>query len=129
MEQEDVAWLCAPFPHDRPITQTGAVIGLENPREAGFLPGAEIVGRVHMQDTAAFVRLGLTAGFDLDGLSDLASHAVRVAHDEIALVFGAGLEIENRTGETVRDSVVEVLAAAVNIFATDADERKRVAPL
>src|SRR2546430_17701440 len=54
---------------------------------------------------------------------DRGSATVRVTHHEIAFVFGAGLEIEDRAGETVRDSVIEVLAPAVNIFATDADER------
>ena len=81
-----------------------------------------------MQDTAALVGLGLSAGLDPDGLSGLASDAVRVSHHEMAFVFGAGLEIEDRAGETVGDGVVEVLAPAVNIFATDADQGERVAP-
>src|SRR5207247_5570942 len=37
-------------------------------------------------------------------------------------------EIEDRAGETVRDSVIEVLAPTVNIFATDADEGESIPP-
>jgi hypothetical protein len=81
-----------------------------------------------MQDTSAIVWLGLSAGFDPYGLSGLATDSVRVAHHEMAFVFGPGLEIEDRAGETVGDSVVEVLATAVNIFATDADEGESLPP-
>ena len=82
-----------------------------------------------MQDSAAIVLLWLSASFDLDHLSRLASDSVRVTHHEIAFVFGPGLKIEDRAGETMGDTVVEVLPPAVNIFATDADKRKSVAPL
>src|SRR5262249_18370229 len=53
MEQENVTRLRAAFPDDRPVTQTGAVVGLQNAREARFLARAEIVRRVNMQSTAA----------------------------------------------------------------------------
>jgi hypothetical protein len=129
MDQENVARSCAAFPDDGPIAQAGAVVGLEDCGEAGFLTRAKIVGRVNVQDTAGLVEFGLSAGFDLDGLSGLTSDTVRVSHHEIAFVFGPGLEIEDRTGEPLGDSVVEVLPPTVNIFATDADEWEGVAPL
>ena len=75
-----------------------------------------------MQDTATIVRLGFSPSFDPDGLSGLARDSVRVTHHEMAFVFGPGLEIEDRSGETMWDRVIEVLAPAVNIFATNADE-------
>ena len=81
-----------------------------------------------MQDTAAVVRLRFVARCDLDGLSGLAGDSVRVTHHEIAFVFGAGLEIEDRAGETMGDSVVEVLTPTVNIFATNAEEGESLPP-
>src|SRR5262249_20668882 len=95
MEQENVTRLRAAFPDDRPVTQTGAVVGLQNAREARFLARAEIVRRVNMQSTAAIVGLGLSAGLDLDGLNRLAGDAVRVDHHKLAFVFRAGLKIED----------------------------------
>jgi hypothetical protein len=122
MDQKNVARSCAAFPDDGPIAQPGPVVGMEDSGEAGFLTSTKIVGRINVQDPTSLVGFGFSAGLDLDALSGFTGDSVRVSHHEIAFVFGAGLEIEDRTGEPLGDSVVEVLSPTVNIFATDADE-------
>ena len=58
----------------------------------------------------------------------LAGGAVGVGELEPALVLGAGCEIQDGAGEAVGNGVVEILAAAVDVLAADADQRERVAP-
>ena len=66
--------------------------------------------------------------FTRDGVGGLAGGAVRVGQLEPALVLGAGLQIQDAAGEAVGNGVVEILAAAVDVLAADADQRQRVAP-
>ena len=47
---------------------------------------------------------------------------------EPALVFGAGLEIQDRTGEAVGNGLVEILAPAINVFTANAEQRESIAP-
>ena len=81
-----------------------------------------------MQDPPAIEWLRLVASFHSNGLRGFASDSVRIGHHELALVFRAGLEIQDRARETLRDGVVEVLAPTVNLFATDSDKGESLAP-
>ena len=129
VDEQGIAGLGAALPHDGPVAEAGAVVGLQDAGEGRLLPRAEVVGRVDVQGAAARVGLGLSAGADLDDLRGLAGDAVRVGHHEAALVLGSGGEVENAAGKAMRDGVVEVLLAAIDVLAADPHERHALFPV
>ena len=58
----------------------------------------------------------------------LAGGSIRIGELELALVLGAGLEIEDGSGKTVRHRVIEILPAPINPFTSDTQQRKRLTP-
>ena len=129
VDEQRIAGLGAALPDDGPVAEAGAVVGLQDTGEGGLLAGAEVVGRVDVQGAAALVGLGFGAGADLDELRGLAGDAVGVGHHEAALVLGAGGQVQNAAGKAVRDGVVQILFAAIDVFAADAEERHALFPV
>ena len=128
MDEDRVARLNAPLPDDVPIAEPGAVVGLEQAGEVGFLPRALVIGRIDVADASVRVGPRLGSGGDADGLGRWAAGAVGIGQLEAALVFRAGLQIEDASREAVRDGVFEVLAFAEDSLPSDAHQRKSRTP-
>lgn len=121
VEEDGVTGLGAALPNDAPIAEAGTVVGLQDAGEVGLDFRAFELGGVDVKDAAAGEGLGFGAGFDFDGVGCLAVGAVGILHGELALVFGAGLNVEDAAGEAFGDGVIKIFAAAVDVFAADAD--------
>ena len=136
MHQDDVARL-----HAR--RQGVGVIGLIGPHEirgqqsseCGFLLGSFVAERVNVIDVAAGGRLRLLARARDHGLLRFAFDAVGIGKNEMAFVFGAGLEIEQAAREHVgRDEAVVMLAAfarraAEHLLVLQTEKREALPPL
>ena len=128
MHQDRVARLCPPLPDDAPVAQPGAVVGLQEAREAGLLARALIVRGVDVQRTPFLGGLRLAAGLHPHGVLGLATRPVRIGQPEPALIFRPRLQIEDAAGESVGDRVVEILAPPVDVLAADSDQGQRLSP-
>ena len=123
VNQQRIARLRLPLPNDAPVAEPGAVIGFQNAGECRFLARAFMLGRVNVQRAPAGIGLRFRTCAQLQGSRRLARCAVRIGERQTDVVFRAGLQIQNRSGETVRDDVFQVLAVPANLLATDAEER------
>ena len=117
VDKKGVAGLRAPFPYHAPVPQAGAVIRLQDAREAR-LDALPLIPRwINMQNAAVLRRLRFRPRFHPDRLGRLAAAAVGIREREAALVLGRGLKAQDAARETVRHGVVEVFAAAVHMLA------------
>ena len=88
-----------------------------------------------MIDVAAGGRLRFLARARDHGLFGFAFYSVRVGENEMAFVFGAGLQIEKAAGKHVGRDVAVVMPAAVariaaeHLFVLQAQKRQALAPL
>ena len=128
VHENDVSWLRATLPHDAPVAEPGAVVGLEQAGEAGFLTWPLIVGRIHVEGAALRRALRLGSGSHPHELTRLAGRAVGVLQLEPALVLGPGPQVQDAAGEAVGDDVVEVFALSEHALTANAHERQRLAP-
>src|SRR5438046_1993364 len=81
-----------------------------------------------MQDAAAGVRLRLRTRAQFEAGGGLPGRAVRVGKRQPDVVFGAGLQIQDRSRETGWYEVLQVFPVAANLFAADAEEREGLPP-
>ncbi len=119
MDQDCVARLHAALPDDIPVAQASTVVGLKQAGEVGCLLLALVIWRVDMQGVSTVVRLRLGARGNPDGMVGVALGAVGVAEPEAALVFGAGLKVEDAARKAGRDGVIEMLPFTENTLATN----------
>jgi hypothetical protein len=53
MDENRVARLGAALAYDAPVTETGAVVGLQEAGKSGLLTGARVAGGIDVKDAAA----------------------------------------------------------------------------
>ena len=113
VDQDGVAGLRSAFPDNAPIAEAGAVVGLEDAGEAGFLAIALVVGGINVEGAAGLWRAGARCGCVTLTVwvvwPEAPSGSVSC---ETAFVLGAGNEIEDGSSEAMGDGVVEVFAVA-----------------
>ena len=135
VDQNDIAGLHARRHHVGMIGFVGAhVVGGEQASEGGFLLGAFVAEGINVVDVSARGRFGLLARAHRHDAFGLSLHAVGIAEDETALVFGVRLKIEDAARKHVGSDVAEIVGAALardsakHLLALQAQQRERLAP-
>ncbi len=135
VDENDIAGLHARRHHVRMVGFIGAhVVRGEQAGEGRFLLRAFVAERIDVVDAAARRRLRLLARAHRRRALGLSFHAIGIAQDEAAFVFGVRLEIEDAARKHIRSHVVEIMRAAVardsaeHLLALQAKEWEGLAP-